>query len=67
MNNTRFQKAAYWVLMLTIFLTYWLFSSQYTGPAYLSDEIGYLTKAAAFAGYPVDMASHWHGGYSPLV
>ncbi len=63
----RFQKAAYWLLMLIIFLTYWLSSRQYTGPAYLSDEIGYLTKAAAFAGYPVDMASSWHGGYSLIL
>lgn len=66
-NNTQFKKAAYWLLMLTIFLSYWLFSRQYTGPAYLSDEIGYLTKAAAFAGYPVDMASSWHGGYSLIL
>lgn len=50
-----------------IFASYWLFSRQYTGPAYLSDEIGYLTKAAAFAGYPVDMASSWHGGYSLML
>lgn len=66
-NNDRFQKIAYWALMLTIFFVYWLFSTQYTGPAYLSDEIGYLSKAAAFAGYPVDMASSWHGGYSLML
>ncbi len=53
--------------MPAIFLAYWLISRQYTGPAYLSDEIGYLTKAAVFAGHPVDMASSWHGGYSLLL
>lgn len=66
-DNSSFKKIAYWVLMLTIFLTYWLFSRQYTGPAYLSDEVGYLTKAAAFAGYSVDLANHWHGGYSLVI
>ncbi|NLY09867.1 MAG: hypothetical protein GXZ11_08315 [Tissierellia bacterium] len=55
------------LLSLGVFLIYWLFNRQYTGPAYLSDEIGYLSKAAAFAGYPVDMASSWHGGYSLIL
>ena len=55
------------VFALAVFLIYWLFSTQYTGPAYLSDEIGYLSKASTLAGYPVDMASSWHGGYSILL
>lgn len=62
-----FQKTAYYILILTIILVYCLVSHRYTGPAYLSDEIGYLTKAAAFAGYPGDMASSWHGGYSLMI
>ena len=67
LNSHRLQKVACWILVSAIFFAYWLFSRQYHGPAYLSDEIGYLTKAAAFAGYPVDMASSWQGGYSLLL
>ncbi|MCB1826920.1 MAG: hypothetical protein KDH94_00750, partial [Coxiellaceae bacterium] len=61
------EKIAYFFLILSIILIYGLTNFQYTGPAYLSDEIGYLSKAAAFAGYPVDMSSSWHGGYSLML
>ncbi len=67
LQHKRVQKVTLGLLILAIFLIYWLVSRQYTGPAYLSDEIGYLSKAAAFAGYPVDMASDWHGGYSIIL
>jgi len=67
LNNVLFQKTIFCIFILAIFASYWLFSRHYKGPAYLSDEIGYLTKAAAFAGYPVDMASSWHGGYSLML
>ena len=52
---------------LTIFLIFFAFSLQYKSPAYLSDEIGYLSKAAAIAGYVTDMANQWHAGYSLIL
>lgn len=51
-------------LLLAVFVIYFLNGLQFTGPAYLGDEIGHLTKAALFAGYPLDGASSYHGGYS---
>lgn len=39
----------------------------YSQPASLNDEMGYLTKAATFAGHSVDMSSSWYGGYSLLL
>jgi len=41
----------------------------YTGPAYLSDEIGYLGHAALLAGYRLDASAcmSWHAGYSLLL
>jgi hypothetical protein len=64
MNNQKLSKYGF---LVTVFSIYWFFSLRYTGPAYLSDEIGYLIKAAAFAGYSLDMATSWHGGYSLLI
>jgi len=55
------------LILLSILFGYYGFSSQFNGPAYLSDEIGYLTKAIALAGYSVDMASSWHGGYAFIL
>ena len=46
-HSTRVQMIAYWVLLAGIFLSYWLFNTSFYGPAYLLDEVGYLTKAAA--------------------
>lgn len=37
------------------------------GPIYLSDEIGYLTKAAALAGRSIDYTTDWHAGYAILI
>lgn len=54
-------------LFVPIAVAFFCFNLQYIGPAYLSDEIGYLNKAAAFAGYGVDGASSWFGGYSLLI
>lgn len=62
-----FNKNAPFFLAATISIVYFLFSLQYQGPAYLSDEIGYLTKAAQIAGHSVDAASSWHAGYSFLI
>lgn len=45
--------------------SYFIFNLlNYTAPMSLYDEIGYLSKAMALAGSPVDMASSWFGGYS---
>ncbi len=64
---SRAQTIAYIGVHAAIFFTYLLVSLRYSGPAYLSDEMGYLSKAAAIAGYPSDMASSWHAGYSFLI
>ena len=65
-HDNRVQAIAYWSLMAGIFLVYWLLNTPFYGPAYLPDEVGYLTKAAALAGYSIDLANHWNGGY-PLI
>jgi hypothetical protein len=52
------------VLCSIIFLAYGLANRQFVGPAYLSDELGYLSKAAVLSGWPNDLATGWHGGYS---
>lgn len=67
LNSSRFQAGALGFLLLAVFLVYWLYSRQFYGPAYLCDEIGYLSKAAVFAGYAVDMATSWQGGYSLML
>lgn len=54
-------------LLLAQFLFYALGNSYVAGPAFLSDEISYLSKAATLAGYPADLANDWHGGYSLLL
>jgi hypothetical protein len=38
-----------------------------SGPAYLEDEIGYLTNAAFLAGHRIDAASSFHAGYSLFI
>src|SRR3989344_5679173 len=38
-----------------------------SGPAYLQDEIGYLSKSALLAGKVVDGSSSYHGGVSMLI
>lgn len=37
------------------------------GPAYMSDEVGYLAKAATIAGSTVHLTTSWFGGYSFLI
>ncbi|WAK02062.1 hypothetical protein [Methylobacter sp. YRD-M1] len=56
-----------WLLILGFPITYWLYSKSYGGPAYLADEIGYLSNAIFLAGYSVDGASSYHAGYSFLL
>lgn len=63
-NNCAISKS---LVLLIIFLVYWASGRQYIGPAYLSDEIGYVTKAAALAGFSIDFSSSWRAGYSILL
>ena len=58
---------AYWLLFAAIFGIYWRLNRRYPWPTNSWDEIGYLSKAIAFAGFPVDKATDWHGGYSLMV
>lgn len=46
---------------------YLLFSLQYSGPAYLADEIGYLNNAAFLAGRYSDGASSYYAGFSLII
>jgi hypothetical protein len=60
--------AVHWiVLALTGLILMLVGILRYHGPAYRSDEIGYLSKAAAIAGKHNTLASSWHGGYSLLL
>nr|WP_321269485.1 hypothetical protein [uncultured Tolumonas sp.] len=55
------------IAALLIFILFYFVSFSITGPAYLSDEIGYLTKAIYISGNGGDFASSWHAGYSILI
>lgn len=55
------------LIFVGLSLFYFLSNKEYSGPAYLSDEIGYLTKAIYFAGHEVDAASSWHAGYALII
>lgn len=65
--TSRTKVIALGLLFVAVFITYFIFSLQFTGPAYLSDEVGYLSKAAALAGYSIDASSSYHAGYSVLL
>ncbi|MCA9778684.1 MAG: hypothetical protein KC800_18275, partial [Candidatus Eremiobacteraeota bacterium] len=52
------------ILCLLIGLVYWALNFSFQGPAFLSDEIGYLSKAAVLAGWTINLHTGWHGGYS---
>lgn len=54
-------------LAIAFFSAFYIYAILFPGPAYLSDEIGYLTKAAALAGRSIDFPSSWHGGYSLIL
>lgn len=55
------------LLPLVITAAFFMHSLQFTGPAYLADEVSYLTKAATLAGHKVDAGSSYHAGYSLLI
>jgi len=54
-------------LGLSVALAYFLVSRQFGGPAYLADEIGFLSNAAYLAGFGSDGASTYRAGYSLLL
>jgi hypothetical protein len=56
-----------WLVIIGAPLVYLACSLPYTGPAYLTDEIGYLSNAIFLSGYLVDGASSYHAGYSFLL
>lgn len=60
-------RSATWVVVILSAIFYLLLSLEFEGPTYLQDEVGYLAKAALFAGKPVDAASSYHAGYSILL
>lgn len=55
------------VLAGIVFIVFVGFNWSIYGPAYLSDEVGYLNKAATIAGQTVRVTSSWFGGYSMLI
>ncbi|MCR9135228.1 MAG: hypothetical protein NXI27_04485 [Alphaproteobacteria bacterium] len=62
-SQNRFLPDAFLLAVIT-FVSYLALSWQFTGPTYLTDEIGYLTNAAALSGRSIDAASSYHFGYS---
>jgi len=56
-----------WFVPALVFASFFILNLDISGPAVLSDEIGYLSKAATIAGYPVQFASSWFGGYALLI
>jgi hypothetical protein len=54
-------------MFVTVFVVFFLYSLQFVGPAILSDEVGYLTKAAALSGNITDSSSSYYAGYSLIL
>lgn len=69
LNNTVTLREKYYVVLmsLVIFVVFFVYSLKFKGPAYLSDEIGYLSKAIFLSDNYSDNANSWHGGYSILL
>jgi hypothetical protein len=67
MDTFKKHNAYHIVFFAIIGAFYWINGLQFIGPAYLSDEIGYLTKAAVLAGHLVDLPSQWHAGYPIII
>ncbi len=67
LNNQKLNKFVVASTLLVIGALYLALNWKFAGPAYLSDEIGYLTKAVTFAGYTTDAATSWYGGYSLII
>ena len=58
---TRWDHVVVWLL---VFCAYTILNWRFTGPTYLTDEIGYLSNAAFLAGRDIDAGSSYHFGYS---
>lgn len=56
-----------WLTALLVTAAFCALTAWVTGPAYLRDEIGYLSNAAFFGGRYVDVASSYYAGYSLLL
>lgn len=56
-----------YVLSALVFIIFIAANWSIYGPAYLSDEVAYLNKAATLAGQTVQVTSSWFGGYSILI
>jgi hypothetical protein len=54
-------------LAVVVAVGYFLISRRYVGPAYLADEVGYLSNAAFLGGHHSDGANSYYGGYSLLI
>lgn len=63
------RQARWWsiAIALVVAAAYYAANAWVTGPAYLADEIGYLTNAAFIAGHNIQGASSYHAGYSFLI
>lgn len=59
--------ASKYILPSLVFICFVLFSLGFNGPAYMSDEVGYLDKAATIAGSTVHLSTSWFGGYSFMI
>jgi len=59
--------ASPWTLPVLVFAGFFLLNLGISGPAYMSDEVGYLDKAVTIAGSPVHLSSSWFAGYSFMV
>ena len=56
-----------WTIPLLVLVSFFLLNLGNVGPAYLSDEIGYLDKAATIAGSTVHFSTSWFAGYSFMI
>jgi len=59
--------ASPYILPLLVFVSFFILSLGIGGPAYMSDEIGYLDKAATISGSTVHFTTSWFAGYSFLI
>lgn len=59
--------ASWYTVPLLVLVGFFLFSFGFHGPAYMSDEVGYLDKAATIAGSTVHLSTSWFGGYSFMI
>jgi hypothetical protein len=56
-----------YTLPLIVLVSFFVLSLGFGGPAYMSDEVGYLDKAATIAGSTVHLSTSWFGGYSFMI